>query len=378
MSVHTAYADPRRDLPFYGEEDRRLLALLPFRRFLAPSLRSLPEEALTRRTVASPGEGHRFLHEAAVAGFGGRLFASWYTCPVYELSGYTPIRESRSADGGKTWSEPRVIADDPSERILFCPPVYAEENGKFYLFLNQMVSPDHIHALDLYRLDPAEDRFVRLWSRPLPFKLNTNAVRLSSGRLILPGRCGELDGFPNTPAVLIAGPEGIEGEWRMRKMAPDGDLPDGSALVHPEMTAVELGGELIAFGRDDRRRVPLAYASSDGGETWGGVFAHDVPVVSSKVYAGLLPDGRRYLAANIDRFDRSRLALYLTDPDGTVFTSRLILFDREDPKPEFPGASACHYPAACVSGGALHIIATLGWPSGERGACLFTVDLAKL
>ena len=55
MSVHAAYADPRRELPFYGEEDRRLLALLPFRRFLAPSLRSLPEEALTRRTAASSG-----------------------------------------------------------------------------------------------------------------------------------------------------------------------------------------------------------------------------------------------------------------------------------------------------------------------------------
>ena len=367
-----------RALPFYGEADKRLLAMLPFRRFLAPSLSSLPEEAVTRRIVAFPGEGHRFLHEAAIAGFEGRLFASWYTCPVRELQGYTPIRESRSDDGGRTWSEPRVIADDPGERILFCPPVYAEENGRFYLFLNQMVSPDHIHTLDLYRLDPAEDRFVRLWSRPVPFKLNTNAVRLSSGRLILPGRCGELDGFPNTPAVLIEGPEGIEGAWRMRKMTPDGVLPDGSSLVHPEMTVVETNDGLVAFGRDDNRRVPLAYVSSDDGETWTGPVAHDVPTVSSKVYAGVLPDRRRYLVANTDRFDRSRLVLYLTGPEGAVFTSRLVLFDREDPKPEFPGGVACHYPAAFASGSSLHIIATLGFASGERGACLFTVDLERI
>ncbi len=366
--------------PFYTDADIRLASLLPSESFLADKVTDLPADTVERIIVNPPDEEFGFLHEAAIIEFGGVLYAAWYNCPVYELNGYTPICERRSTDGGRTWSERRVICGDPGGKILYCPPVFGIDGGRLYLFVNQMVAPDHIHALDLYVLNPETDRFEKLWSRPVPFKLNTNAVRLSGGKRMLPGRVGVLDGFPNTPAVLLSADgrsdDGrLDTEWRLVRIMKNGDLPDGSALVHPEISVIENRGVLWMFCRDDARRVPLVFRSGDGGETWSGPMAHDIPIIASKIYCGTLTGGRNYLIANIDKGDRSRLAVYFSEKGSVRFTKRMILFDGS-----LPGANctttACHYPAACEANGKLYVLATLNYDSfTRRGAVLFVVDL---
>lgn len=361
---------------FYGFDDMLLASKLPRLRFLSDDIADLPIETAERKVVHAPDDEYGFLHEAAITEHNGELFASWYNCPSQELSGLTPIRERRSCDGGASWSEARTVCADESGRIMYCPPVYCGSGGRLYMFVNQMVAPDHIHSLDCYILGK-DGKFGLLWSRPIPFKLNTNAVKLPCGRWMLPGRTGELDGFPNTPAVLLSDGESPDGEWRLVKIAESGLMPDGSSLVHPEITAVLSGGSVYMFCRDDQRRVPLVYRSDDGGLSWGGVTGHDIPYVSSKIYAGTLKDGRHYLIANIDRYDRSRLAVYFTGGDELTFTKRLILYDAADRG--IPGTTASHYPAACEADGKLYIIATLNYGTFvRRGAVLYTVDLGKV
>jgi len=363
--------------PFYTSDDMLLAAAYPSVRLLADKMTELPAGNTEICSVHRPDDTFGFLHEAAIIEFHGVLYASWYNCPTYELAGYTPICERRSYDGGKTWSELRIICEDPTEKILYCPPVYGIDNDRLYLFVNRMVAPDHIHALDLYVLNPETDRFEQLWSQPLPFKLNTNVVRLPNGKLMLPGRVGELDGFPNTPAVLLSDSGKIDAPWRLVKIAPDGHLPDGKDLVHPEITVICSGTTLYMFCRNDQRRVPLVYISEDFGETWSGAHSHDIPYVNSKIFAGTLADGRHYLIANIDRFDRSLLAVYFTDTADLRFTRRMILFDTQ--APGFPVTTASHYPAACEANGRLHIIATLNYETSiRRGAVLYSIDLNDL
>jgi len=364
------YAENPRYLPFFREEDAGLADRLPSLRLLGEEIEEIPPEAAAAYDVSVPDGEYAFLHEAAVTEYRGTLFASWYNCPEKELFGRTPIRGKRSGDGGRTWSQPEIIADDPTGKILFCPPVYAAEGGGLYLFLNEMTAPDHIHALDLYRLDDRKGKFERLWSRPVPFKLNANTVRLPNGRLMLAGRTGELDGFPNTPAVLLSDSGRADEEWRLVKIAPDGNLPDGSKLVHPELCPAVRGDTVYMFCRDDERRVPLLYLSEDLGESWSGPCSHDIPFVNSKIYAGVLEDGRAYLVGNIERFDRTRLALYLTAPGTMRFEKRLLLADE-------PGRAA-HYPVACESGGKLFVIYTSGPVGGVRGARIAAVDLARV
>ncbi len=358
---------------FYDYHDMLLAAAMPSIRFVDENIEELDVEVETL-SMFVPDDKFDFLHEAAIIEYHGVLYASWYNCPVCELQGYTPICGKRSYDGGKTWTDLEIICEDKTEKILYCPPVYGICDDKLYMLVNQMVAPDHMHALDLYVLNNETGKFELLWSRPVPFKLNTNVITLPNGKLMLPGRIAKLDGFPNTPAVLISDSGKIDAEWRLVKIAENGDLADGKKLVHPEISAILDKDTIYMFNRNDQRRVPIVYISKDYGETWSEAFGHDIPYVSSKIYAGNLSDGRKYLIANIDEFNRTKLAVYFTDKDSKVFNKRLVLTDRNSLKAK--DNDACHYPAATESNGKLHIIATLNW--GHRGAILFTIDLSEI
>ena len=359
---------------FYTADDTRLAMKLEHIGFM-PNHEYCPDgEGEPYVHVQDPGEelGY-FLHEAAIIEYEGTLFASWYNCRKKELVGYTPIVGRRSHDGGKTWTSAETIAEDATGEILYCPPVYGICDGKLYMLLNQMVAPDHIHSLDLYVLDRDTDKFVRLWSRPIPFKLNTNVVELPDGRLILPGRVGELDGFPNTPAALISDSGKIDSEWRLVKVAEDGNLPDVSCYRHPETTIICADGVLYMFNRNDRRSVPIVYISRDMGESWSAPMAHDIPYMSSKIYGGALSDGRYYLIGNEKRSDRSKLVLYLSEKGSMRMQKHLLLINCEGNDE----MSCCHYPAAVEADGKLHIIATANYKNG-RGAVLFSVDITRV
>jgi len=360
---------------FYEFNDILSAKKYPFLSMMGPTQQEL-DLPFEKISVQEPNRQFRFLHEAAIIEYRGVLYASWYHCHKFELQGYTPIYGKRSYDGGKTWSRLELLCEDQAKKIIYCPPVYGICDDTLYLLVNQMVAPDHIHSLDLFRLNNDTGKFEFLWSRPIPFKLNTNVVALPNGKLMLPGRVGELDGFPNTPAVLISDSGKIDAEWRLVKIAENGDLPDGTELRHPEISVMQAGDRLYMFNRNDRRKVPLLYLSEDLGESWSEAYSHDIPYVNSKMYAGNLADGRKYLVANIDRPDRSCLAIYFTEPRGEKFTRKQILFDGQPTATQ--NAPACHYPVAHESNGKLYIIATVSYDPTTRGATLFIIDLKEL
>ena len=199
---------------FFNKNDIEFAKTLEFEQFLSNTVCELDVD-FDVVMVHDPIGEFAFLHETAVIEYKGVLYASWYNCIKVELEGYTPICSRRSFDGGKTWSELEIICEDKSGKILYCPPVYGIQDDKLYMFVNQMVSADHMHALDLYVLNNDTDKFEFVWSKPIPFKVNTNVVSLPNGKLMLPGRIAAMDSFPNTPAVLISDSGKIDGEWRL-------------------------------------------------------------------------------------------------------------------------------------------------------------------
>lgn len=377
-SYRARYAD-KVYLDYYNDDDIGLANMLDNVR-LTGNVAEVDVEPKIY-SVSMPDEEYKFLHEAAIIDFNGTLFASWYNCHEKELSGHTPIRGKRSFDGGKTWSDVEVIEEQANDdaSILYCPPVYGICDGKLYLFINEMVAPDYIHALNLYVFDENQDKFVKLWSRPIPFKINTNVVTLANGKLMLPGRCCQLDSFPNTPAVLISDSGKIDGEWRLVKIAENGDLPDGAVYRHPEISAIVSGETVTMFCRNDKRKPPIVYFSHDNGESWSAPYAHDIPFSPSKMYAGTLSDGRKYVVGNIrtpGKHTRARLAIYTTEKGSDLFSKMCVLANGEHP--DFKNSGTWHYPFAIEQNGRLKIICTVSFIDHSRGAVLIDVDTSKL
>lgn len=361
---------------FYNLSDMLLASSLDYVNLIKAGGCEIKNVNFDTRIIYKPNQKFGFLHETAVIKYDKVLYASWYNCLEKELIGYTPVNGMRSFDGGDSWSETEVIADDPTGKILYCPPIYGICDDNLYMFINEMIAADHIHSLDLYVFNKNTNKFEFLWSKPIPFKINTNVVKLSNGKLMIPGRTGELDGFPNIPAVLISDSGKINDEWRLVKIAETGDLPDGKKLVHPEITVIESGGKLYMFCRNDQRLVPLLYISEDSGETWKGPYSHDIPYINSKIYTGELPDGRYYLIANIDKIDRSKLVLYISEKGKMSFEKCIILFDKSSKN--IDGVSACHYPCAYADNEKLYITATVTYDQNRRGAVLFRLDLSSI
>ena len=364
-------------LSYRKTESSQLEAMLPHIDLLADSV---PVDALGKApgcrdvVVTRPTPEYRFLHEAAIIGYHGTLFASWYNCPAGELKGYTPIRGARSSDGGKTWTEPEDIAFDPNGKLLYCPPVYGICDDTLYLLCNTMVSADHMHSLEFYRYDEAAGKFRFLRSEPLPFKLNTNVYTMPNGKLLLPGRIAEQDSFPNTPAVLISDSGKIDASWRLVKIQPDGDLPDGSSLVHPELSAIVQNDLITIFCRDDDREVPLLYQSHDCGETWSGPISHNIPFSSSKIYSGTLSTGVHYVVGCLD--GRNRLSIFFSKPGPLDFSCGYDI--RNGDIPELDLCPQFSYPVCCEMDSSLHIIYTMQTPPRQdnlRGAMLTSIPV---
>ena len=333
--------------------------------------------------VTMPDEEYGFLHEAVIIAFKDKLFAAWYNNEKTELLGTTPIRFATSEDQGKTWSTPVTVAVDKTGEIMYCPPVFAIEDGKLYMFLNQMVKADHMHSFDLYIYNEEKNQFEELWSRPIPFKLNTNVYKLSNGKLIHPGRIShELDTFPNTPAVMISDNGRVDTEWRLVKFAENGNLPDGARYVHPELSLVECGGKIYGFCRNDGRDVPVVYISEDAGESWSQPYAHDLPMSPSKIYSGTLSDGRNYVVGNIhfdyaDRYKRNKLAIFFSRKGEMKFDKGFILQDGKRDESEFSGT--WHYPCCCEHDGRLYVIYSANTGDGNtRGAVVSVIDLNEI
>ncbi|MBQ8835969.1 MAG: exo-alpha-sialidase [Clostridia bacterium] len=377
-AYRTQYAD-KIYFDFYNDDDIKFANSISAIRLT----KSITEKSVNAEihAVSMPDEEYKFLHEAAIIEYRGKLYASWYNCREKELHGHTPIRGKRSSDGGVTWSDIEVIDEqvNDGDSILYCPPVYGICDGKLYMFVSEMVAPDRIHALNLYVLDEETDFFVKIRSLPVPFKLNTNVVTLEGGKLMLPGRIGKLDAFPNTPAVLISDSGKIEDDWRLVKIAENGDMPCDTAYRHPEISAFASGKTVYMFCRFDARKVPIVYISKDNGETWSKPYAHDIPFSDSKMYAGTLKDGRHYVVGNIrrrGRHPRALLALYVTEKGSERFSEKVLLTNGENP--DFECSYAWHYPCVTEQNGQLKVICTVSFKDKTRGAVMIDVDINEL
>lgn len=349
----------------YTDKDIALDSLLPRLSFLRCDPEELPAITSPVTPVWMPDGRYSFAHEASIISSRGIMFAAWYNCPARELRDESAIRLSLSYDNGASWSSPSTVFSDITGHILYCPPVFGFDRGDVYLFVNEMVSADHIHSLLISRWDYDKECFVTIDRLEIPFKPNTNVCILPGGRFMIPGRAAaELDGFPDVPAVLLCDSGDMSGPWRMVKVASTPYLPDGIRFVHPEPCVIVKKDVIYLFCRDDERNVPLVYLSRDNGETWSEPYAHDIPFVNSKIYSLTLSDGRDCIIGNVLDPVRSRLVCLFSQGEELAFTSGL---DIATDGPDFTGVTRRHYPAAIDTITGPAVIFTVSYAEPVRG-----------
>jgi len=360
-----------------GEEVRQRRFPLWDEKVPFPSRESLcfPEGTTDTMVHRSGTDGYAFLHDAAIAEHKGTLFVAWYNCPRGEMVGESVIRGRRSRDAGRTWSDVEVIAGDREKRgILYVPVAFLPHRGTLYAFVTNMKGgPDLVHDCEAFALDDQTGVWAGRGFIGGPFLPNCAPQPLADGNLIMAGRMAEKSGQkPTIPAVALSHGENPAGPWDLVRLLPAGTLADGQRIPFPETTVIVEGKEVTALVRREKANS-LLFFSHDNGRTWSEPCEHNFPMASSKIYAGRLTTGQRYLLCNLpSRAGRDLLVIAVSRPGEKAFSRMWKI--RDGYCQALKSGPEWSYPCAIESDGSVHLVYT----SEKRHCVLMTVPLASL
>lgn len=312
------------------------------------------------RVERSDSDPYKFLHDPAIEFHKGELFAAWYNCPEKEIVGESLIRCRRSKDGGKTWSALKVIAEDTSrDGTYYVPAQLLSQGGVLHAFVGKMKGHDLITTCAVFVLDEATKRWEPRGDIAELFLPNCQPLKMADGNWIMAGRVASRFGVkPRIPAVAISRGDNLTGRWQVVPL----QAQELSTAHCPETTVWVEGRELLALTRNDTGAVPFVFASHDYGRTWNAVKEHTLTASASKLYAGHLSSGERYVVFNLpaegESGFRSRETLVIgVSRPGELAPARIWRV-QDSTAPDSP--TAFHYPCAVEHEGRLLVLYTTG------------------
>jgi len=315
---------------------------------------------------AAREDEYQFTLGADIIVHDGALVAQWGNSLVDENDAGSIVRGSRSADGGKTWSEPEVIAPGYEGDPRHCHGVLHAADGELWCFVAQHgLGPKPGRYAGLRTEAFRYDDVAKTWTSHGTFGDQGfwplgKPARMDNGKWIM---AGAVVRKAANAAVAIHDGEGDWTQWRIVEIPhPAGDDPDDSAQTWGETAVIVEGRRVMALVRNQRGGGLLVSVSEDYGETWPALRESNLPTSASKPTAGTLRDGRHYLVATYlheKRGDRNTLFLALTEPGELTFTRIARLLDKPSPPPRWPGSGKrpqWGYPSACEYDGKLYIV----------------------
>lgn len=292
---------------------------------------------------------------------------AWHKGKLYASYGFnrgsenTPTEEAHvrvSSDGGKTWGPPSVM-DAGEGNLGVSHGVFLSHGGKLWAFMGAFYDRfqrTHTRAYVLNETDGAWEPLGIVidrgfWPMQQPQKMaNGNWImagfRVASGY----GQAG------NLPAVAISRGDDFS-QWELVVLEAEESL--GSNLWG-ESTVIVEDKRILNISRYGARSVALLSVSEDYGQTWTAAALSNLPMATSKPYAGTLSNGQRFLVCTTTADTggkRSPLTIAVSQPGESVFQRvfliRTSVFDRtpgvSDPKADFS------YPYAIEHEGKLYI-----------------------
>ena len=305
------------------------------------------------KPYAFTDDGYRFLHGVALCWHHGRLYASFGHNKSPENTGGEQARGCVSDDGGKTWGEIFTIdAGDPAANLSVSHGVFLSHGDELYAFHGCFYgSMQRVHTR-AYRLSDGDTSWEPLgvvvdggfWPMQEP-------QQLANGNWIM---AGFRVGGGNPAAVAISDGDDLL-SWQLIPLPKevDGMWGESTVLLDQQQTAV------TNIARWGERPLALTAHSGDSGLSWSASQPSNLPMVTSKPYAGRLSTGEPYLIATTTADSgkrRSPLTIAIGLPGGNSFEQVFVIrhAEHDGPGESHPKASLA-YPYAIEHDGRLYV-----------------------
>jgi hypothetical protein len=328
-----------------------------------PGIAELPQVGGAEFHLLKPqrpdNDGCNFTLGVGLAWHKGKLYASYGFNVGAENTATEEAHVRVSADGGKSWG-PTVVMDSGEGRLGVSHGVFLSHAGRLWAFMGAFQDPFwagvHTRAYTLNEATGAwEPRGVVLESGFWPMQ---EPLRMADGNWIMSGirvvsACGK-DGA-NLPAVAISHGEDFT-RWDLVVIP----AAPGLGVIWCESAVIVEGRRVTNISRYGAQACALVAESTDCGRSWTPAAPSNLPMATSKPYAGILSNGQRYLVCTTTAdtgHGRSPLTIAVSRP-GESFFSRVFLIRRSE-FPGTPGVSAPNidfsYPYAVEHDGKLFI-----------------------
>jgi hypothetical protein len=321
-------------------------------------------------------DGYTFLHGVGLCWHKGKLYASIGHNKGDENTVTEEAQYRVSEDGGKTWSELRVIDAGEEKDLAVSHGVFVSHAGKLWAFhgayYNHM---QRIHTR-AYSLDESTGEWIKhgvvlengFWALNQPVKMN-------DGNWIMPGiSAGPYSNTGTFPAAVAISHGDDFTKWDFVSIP----VHDGLKMWGESSLIVD-GANVLNIARYGAKPLALIAKSADHGRTWSTMGESNLPMATSKPAAGMLSNGQRYLvcttAAN-NGGKRYPLTIAISKPGEEVFSQVFVIRHAEHSGPgESNPKASLGYPCATEHEGKLYI----GFSnSGGRAGNLNSAEMAVI
>jgi Concanavalin A-like lectin/glucanases superfamily/BNR repeat-like domain len=327
-----------------------------------PKAADIPVLKGVRFSVIKPYEfkkdGYRFLHGVGLGFHKGKLYASFGHNKGGENTDTEEARFCVSEDDGRTWSAVRTM-DDGGPDFAVSHGVFLSHKGTLWAFMGSYTGTMVGIHTRAYRLNETTGEFEKLgvivkggfWPMQEP-------IRMDDGNWIMSGITAGGDapaGGKNPAAVAISHGDDLL-KW---DLVPISQVA-GLGKVWGESAVIVEGKRITNVSRYGAEARALIATSDDYGRTWTAMRPTNLPMATSKPYAGVLSTGQRYLVCSTSADGgarRSPLTIALAKPGETQFSKVFVI--RHALFPQGPGEShertSLSYPYAIEHEGKLYV-----------------------
>lgn len=287
----------------------------------------------------------------------GKLYASYGFNKGSENTASEQAHMRVSGDGGKTWGKP-VVIDAGAGNLGVSHGVFLSHGGKLWAWMGAFYDNFQRTHTRAYLLHEASGQWEPqgvvidngFWPMQEPQKM-------ADGNWIMAGFrvSNGFDDSPHLPAVAISRGDDFA-HWDMVVIA----AKPGLGNIWGESTVIVERDRIVNIARYGKQAVALLSISEDHGRSWTPAAPSNLPMATSKPYAGTLSSGQHYLVCTTTADSggrRSPLTIAVSRPGESVFSKVFLIRSSvfaatpgvSDPRADFS------YPYAVEHDGRLYI-----------------------